>query len=46
MKKAEARTVVALERERERERESYTLINKKQSIKNAFIMMYIKQSNY
>ena len=33
IKKAQPRTVVAVERERERERESYTLINKKDTKK-------------
>ena len=42
MKETIAETAGALERERERERESYTLINKKQSMKNAFIMIHIK----
>ena len=38
MKETIAETAGALERERE----SYTLINKKQSMKNAFIMIHIK----
>ena len=39
MKELVSITIGAVERERERERESYNLINKKQSMKNALLMI-------
>ena len=43
MKELMSITIGAVERERERERESNTLINKKQSMKNALLNVHITE---